>query len=44
MILKLSSFMKLQEEEIKDKAYKLEHAEQRLATLTLELRVSFYSL
>lgn len=31
--------MKLQEEEIKEKAAKLEQAEQRLSTLNLELKV-----
>ncbi|XP_015055972.1 guanylate-binding protein 1-like [Solanum pennellii] len=35
-----SSTLADKEEEIKDKAYKLEHAEQRLATLTLELRTA----
>lgn len=32
--------VKLQEEEIKEKASKLEQAEQRLTTLNLELKVS----
>ena len=31
----------MQEEEIKDKAAKIEYAEQRLMTLNLELKVSF---
>ena len=31
----------LQEEEIKDRAGKIEHAEQRLTNLSLELKVSF---
>lgn len=33
--------MNLQEEEMKDKASKIEYAEQRLTTLSLELKVSF---
>ena len=36
-----SLLMNMQEEEIKDKAAKIEYAEQRLTTLSLELKVSF---
>lgn len=33
--------MKLQEVEVKDKTAKIEHAEQRLTTINLELKVIF---
>lgn len=36
--------MILQEEEIKNKASKVEQAEQRLTTLNLELKVSFHAM
>ena len=40
----LCLLIELQEEEIKDKAVKIERAEQRLTTLSLEMKVRFLLL
>jgi hypothetical protein len=38
----LTCFLTLQDEEIKEKTAKIEHAEMCLTTLKLELKVSFF--
>ena len=43
-LIYFSLLTNMQEEEIKDKAAKIEYAEKRLMTLNLELKVSFRPL